>query len=597
MDTEIIATTVVKERLAFCDGLQSYINERDKEMLWDGHIYVFPKGTSNKENLIGRVPVQVKGKKVVSKKITDFSYSVEITALQKYLQDGGIIYFVVTFEENRTKTIFYKALLPFDLQRAIKNAANKKKKSIHLQKLPDDNDSIRQLFIAFLQDKKRQASQIVWSEEQAAKAVKDGGSFKFHILPKTQPKNYYEMMKEATTQDFYMYVETKDGIEFPFAKIESSFSSIAVTKIDIPVYVNEEKFYDNISYGYENGKSYIYIGQILKLPFGESVQKHTFKFSLKGTLNNRIVDSNFIIALSKYNQVKLGPDIAFDISVNNPQDVLNLKAINNSLNKVKAALEYFGVHTDLDMSNLSSEDNHVIDDLIRAFSGSTFKFNEKDLPILFYMNKKIGNIIVRVVAKKEKSGDVYRLFNAFSDEAHVRLEIENDDGKKVIIDPWSLFLYMKADDFLCSNVNYATILNSINTMDTRGKEIEIRNPESDESIGVNSMLLEVISAYDSQAKNNDELLQFALDIAETIESDVAATIINKYQVIRRMRDLTSDEIADLVALRRKHCEDKLIKCAISIILGEVNDAKKLLDELPEDEKKRITNYPIYRLLS
>ncbi len=603
MDTEVIATTAVKERLAFCDGLQSYINERDKEPLWDGHIYVFPKGTNSKEKLIGRVPVQIKGKeKAVNKKTTKLSYSVEVTALQKYLQDGGIIYFVVAFEKNRTKTIFYKILLPFDLQRAITSSANKKEMTINLQKLPEDDDSIRQLFIAFLQDKKRQATQIVWSEEQALRAVKDGGTLKFHILPRTQPKNDYDMMKEATTQDFYMYVETKDGVEFPFAKIEDSVSSVAMMEKDIPVYVNGEKFYDSISYGYENGRAYLYIGQVLKLPFaaaGETLQKHNFKFSLKGTLKNRITDSNFLLALSEYKWARLGADSTkpvLNIDLDNPKDILNLQGINDVLKKTQAALEYFGVHTDLEMSNLSAEENHAIDALIRGAAGEPLKFEEKNLPRLFYSNKRIGNVVIRILAKQEERSDAYRLFNAFSDNAHVRYEFEKEDGEKVIIDPWSLFLYMTADDFLCSNVNYAVILNSIKTMDGRGKEIEIRIPETEKTISVNSMLLEVINAYDSQVKKSNELLQFALDIAEVVESDAAVTVINKYQVIRRMRNLTSDEIADLVVLRRKHCDSKLIRCGISILLDEDHDARKLLNELSEEERRSITDYPIYRLL-
>lgn len=44
MDIEVLAITAVKERLAYCDGLMSYINERDKEPIWDGHIYVFQDG-------------------------------------------------------------------------------------------------------------------------------------------------------------------------------------------------------------------------------------------------------------------------------------------------------------------------------------------------------------------------------------------------------------------------------------------------------------------------------------------------------------------------------------------------------------------------
>lgn len=601
MDIEVIATTAVKERLAFCDGLQSYINERDREPLWDGHIYVFPKGANSKEKLIGRVPVQIKGKeKAVNKKTTKLSYSVEVTALQKYLQDGGIIYFVVAFEKNRAKTIFYKILLPFDLQRAIASAANKKEMTINLQKLPEDDDSIRHLFIAFLQDKKRQGAQIVWSEEQAAMVLKAGGSLKFHILPKTQPKNYYDVMKEATTQDFYMYVETKDGVEFPFAKIENRVSSAAVAKMDMPVYVNGEKFYDSISYGYENGTAYLYIGEILKLPFAEegaTAQKHSVQLALKGTLNSRIADSNFVIALSEYKQIQLGTDTVLDTNVDEPEDILNLKSINDILKKTKAALEYFGVHTDLDMSNLSAEDNHAIDALIRAASGEPLKFEQKDLPRLFYYNKRIGNTIIRILARQEENSDAYRLFNAFSDIAHGLYEFKKESGEKVIIDPWSLFLYMEAEDFLCSNVNYAAILNSIKAMDSKGKEIEIKDSVTKRSIGVAPMLLEVIKAYDSQVKKSSELLQFALDIAETIASDAAVAIINKYQVIRRMRNLTADEIADLVALRRKHFQDKLIRCAISILLGEEHEAKKQLNELSEEERKGITDYPIYRLLS
>jgi hypothetical protein len=44
VDTEVLASSTVKARLALCDGLLSYITERDKEPSWDGHIYVYPKG-------------------------------------------------------------------------------------------------------------------------------------------------------------------------------------------------------------------------------------------------------------------------------------------------------------------------------------------------------------------------------------------------------------------------------------------------------------------------------------------------------------------------------------------------------------------------
>jgi hypothetical protein len=599
VDTEIIATTALKERIAFCDGLQSYINERDKEPLWDGHIYVFPKGSNNKDKLIGRVAVQVKGKKkAISQKTVNMSYSVEVGSLKKYLQDGGVIYFVVAFTERYAKTIFYKVLLPFDLQRAIDNSGGKKSRNINLQRLPDNCDSIRQLFIAFIEDKKRQASQIVWSEKQAAEAVMAGGTMKFHISPSAQSKNYYDMMKEATLQDFYMYVETKDGVEFPFGKIERAYSSITTMKMDFPVYVNDEKFYDNISYGYENGKAYIYIGKVIKLPFadeGEKPSKHTFKFSLSGSLNSRIADSNFILAISENPKVCIGEKISFEISLDNSQEVSSLRTTNDVLKKIRAAFDYFGMLSDFDMSNLSEMDNRNIDILIRASLGNQVFFKEENLPRIFYENKKIGSITIRTVAKQEEDSNGYRLLNAFYDDAHVRLEYVDDNGKKVTVEPWSLFIHMKADDFLCSNVDYLCILKSISSMDVLGKEVEFKIPDTEKTIGANSMLLEVISAYDSQSFKDKKLLQFAIDLAEAIETGSLITMINKYQIIRRLRILSHEEIADLVNLRRKN-EDCLITCCIAIILGEIDTARTLLKKMSDTEKRRITEYPIYSLL-
>lgn len=600
VDTEIIATTAVKERLALCDGLQSFINERDKEPLWDGPIYVFPKDNNKKENLIGRVPVQVKGKKKdVTSKTTNVNYEIKVSALRKYLQDGGLIYFVVTFGVSKEKTIFYKVLLPYDIQQILKHAGKKQNTYISFQRLPEDDDSIRHIFIQFIHDKKRQATQIVLSEQQVAEAIKNGGSFKFHVLPKVQPRNSFDMLRETTTQDIYLYVETKEGVELPFSKIEQSFFSMAIEKKDIPVSVNGIKYYDSISYGYENGKAYFYVGQALKLPYaeeGEELRKQTIKFELKGTLNNRIIDSDFILALAENKEIRFGEQVIFNMSVDKSEDVENFKKINIELKKLKCALDYFGVHIDLDMDNLTAGDDKTIDVLIRASSGKPLSFNEKDLPHIFYSIKKLGNTSVRILVKKEKDSEEYVLSSAFSDEAHVTLEFMNNEGNKVIIEPWSLFVYMTAQEFLCSNIDYSTILKSIKSLDARGKEVEINDPETGKTIGTNAMLLEIISAYDSQSTKDYELLQFALDIAEAIESDAPATIINKFQVIKRMRNLTSEEIADLVVLRRRFIDNAMIKCGIAIVLGEADVARKLLDELTDEDRKRIIDYPIYKLL-
>jgi hypothetical protein len=59
--------------------------------------------------------------------------------------------------------------------------------------------------------------------------------------------------------------------------------------------------------------------------------------------------------------------------------------------------------------------------------------------------------------------------------------------------------------------------------------------------------------------------------------------------------LSSEEIADLVDLRRKS-EDDLVNCGVAIVLGETASARMFLEKMSDEEKRRITEYPIYQLL-
>ena len=66
--------------------MQSQFNRMDKEMSWDGYIWIFQKcGGQNKENFDDKVPVQIKGhidkeQKYINK--TRITYSVKITDLK-----------------------------------------------------------------------------------------------------------------------------------------------------------------------------------------------------------------------------------------------------------------------------------------------------------------------------------------------------------------------------------------------------------------------------------------------------------------------------------------------------------------------------------
>ena len=98
------------------------INENDREPSWDGNVEVYRKAgnTHNKEDLILRVPIQVKGHINNNLKKKAITYSVDISDLRNYLNDGGTVFLVVYIdEEGAHSQIYYNSLLPYDLRKII----------------------------------------------------------------------------------------------------------------------------------------------------------------------------------------------------------------------------------------------------------------------------------------------------------------------------------------------------------------------------------------------------------------------------------------------------------------------------------------------
>ena len=86
-------------------------NSMDKEMSWDGYIWIYKKqnGKQDKENFDDKVPVQIKGhvdrdKKYINK--TGITYSVSIADLRVYFRDRGVMYFEIFMSEDGKKKSF-----------------------------------------------------------------------------------------------------------------------------------------------------------------------------------------------------------------------------------------------------------------------------------------------------------------------------------------------------------------------------------------------------------------------------------------------------------------------------------------------------------
>lgn len=136
------------------DEMDELLQSNDKGPSWDGDIILYSNKDLKDENIIHRIPTQVKGKNnenlLNRSRIT---YPVAYKNLRNYFNDGGVCYFVIVISDNgETANIFYNALTPIKLQSLLKGTEEKRPdqtKNIPLNRLKNNNKD--ELFTILLQ--------------------------------------------------------------------------------------------------------------------------------------------------------------------------------------------------------------------------------------------------------------------------------------------------------------------------------------------------------------------------------------------------------------------------------------------------------------
>lgn len=192
--------------------LNPYLNSGDTEPSWDGFIYVLEKKNEYNKNKLGKVPVQVKGKYSDELSRKSISFSAEIRDLENYLQDGGVLYFVIYINEKSEVTFYYAQLEPIKIKEIlVSSKLPSGKKSIKLKKLPSDTIAIVNIFKSFLFHRKKQMSFI------------DGDLYTFESLSKDHKKveltftltglalNQHNMQDYVDTNNVYLYAKIPES--------------------------------------------------------------------------------------------------------------------------------------------------------------------------------------------------------------------------------------------------------------------------------------------------------------------------------------------------------------------------------------------------
>lgn len=593
MDLENLATSAIKESIALTDTMSPFINDGDREPVWDGHIYIYYDKAKRIEN-VKKVPVQVKGKKAKDLKQEVIHYSLGISYLQDYLDDGGVFFFVVLISPSgRRKQIYYAALLPIKLRLMLSDIKdNQKTKSFELKKFPDDNNRKTMILLNFYENMQKQTSfrhaKLLSQEELHRQGLLESISLTVTGYGK-KPKDILDLIFEV--DDLYMYANIKGGA-IPQPLEEMPVAVHMTEDVIKDVSTGGVKYYKKIRRIKSKNQLEIIIGKSVHLRMIENNRVLRIDFKPTTILEDALIDIPFILSLAENLQIEIG-DIPINLDgISSLFPAERMEALRSALDYYRRLEKVFDVlhlAKNRDIAKFSHEDNRNSDRLYDAILNrkqiSGLKKNIPYVALIEYADTKLA-----LVFKPTENEGTYEITDYFSDNSYELFRI-GENGERLTT---SKFVNMTAENFLSiGNVDYEAILDSF--------KCYADEPYCTDEATL--LLLQMILAYDKSQDRRTDILEHAEKMAkwlvENESSDSILMKMNYLQIQKRKRKLTELEEGELVEIAEgTSLQDKKqefsIKLGANLLLDNQRAAEFFYNKLDDEGKLQFQLYPIWR---
>lgn len=585
MDVEVIATSAVENLLSRNPYLKTIIGSNDKTPIWDGNIFVYRNRNCNKknENLIGKVPVQIKGRKVKKIENQNVKFRIDFESIKKFYTDGGVIFFVVYITSSIEK-IYYNALLPLDLARLIKKNNQQRTLEIELRSIPMEERALADIFLDFIINSKKQSGTLLSNFlyiddiENIENEIKQ---FKFSYS--TVEPNNSRPFKELTMRDIYVYMEPK-GIGNPIP-VDKFSNAIVNIERKLEVAVREQVYFKDAFVQWEKGVPSIRCGKAIRISMPSieksGYQNFNFKIIFKGTLDERLRDLCFVRDILENKEISINKS-TIPIKNFSFESKRELYKRINDLKLLKQRLKYYGVKTDLDLDKLTDKDNIKLSLIMEEYPPmNKYKIDLSESRLL---KMRIANILIILMIEVDEEKGYYKIKDFFSYNWKFSYVLE---GTTEHI-PISQFLVLDKEDLLADNIDAQRIMDSIKKHHSKNRNIDY----------VNTLLLEAIKAYDENSAQQAQLRCLIENLSDWLyeESKEDYIFLNLAQVKYRLGELTEQIIDKLISIRKAYQDNIGMLAGISILLDEKELAKDLINKMNEKEKELFMTFPIYYLL-
>ena len=578
-----------KEYIVDSEVISQFIDENDKEPCWDGHIYLYSEPQKDKKHLIGRIPVQIKGTEVrrfISKK---YHFKIEVDDLKAYLHEPTVYIVCQEKENSKERKLFYRRLLPETIKNILKGKEKQNSVSVLMHSVPESLIEFENLMKVFHGDSKKQLS-FADKKSLTMDDARKRGINEFSFLMPTKIMSPIELMKYASTHTSFIYAKIdKDlDIEVPIADGPFSFKFRQDVKKEIAV--NGKIFYDSYTNEIIDGKMIISINDflILTLPLEN---KKEIKLEIKNHLNSlksSIKEHDFLLAIHDAGELTIN-GFTIKLKINEKNNIEQIRQKVFQWKRLQKVLEILHVNKDLDLSSITEEQGQFIDILIDTFlNKNSISIEKKENTILL---QEISNVklLMYIYTNSEGKGV---LGDFFDHRIDIRYQVNTSKTIKA-----SPFSYLQNEDLWvkCDNIPYEMQISSYKNLGGDYEHIyELANLD----------LLSMIKAYDVVEKDDTHKKAQLLEAINNLDNWLLSTdksderhlihTINHYQIIKRHRCYTEDEIDSIKSLYTNDEISMQIKVCLSLLLDDMQSFHTWYENCTDSEKTQLKSWPIWR---
>lgn len=589
-DIETLATGTIEKLISKTDYLVPYITKKDKGPSFDGYICAYRKkgGNHSKNDCLGQAWVQIKGCMCKNIESERKKFSVSLTDMRLYLQEGGVLFFVVYIAEDEDgEFIYYSKLLPYDLKKELQKHGGQKSVSIDLKPFPQNRVDVSDLVINFIRDRDKQRVAIHSEDVTVSQLETNGKMNSLSLGYSSTCINDNFPMDYLMNHDFYVYADIGYGLEIPIEHIDR-FES-ATTIVQRKICVKNKQYYSSYKIQYKKGMRQICFGEALKLTEYTEDLKLKIDFKPEGTLGQCINDEEFLLDAIENNEIIIDErPLRITKNVDRLLEKINpdkLKANLQYLRKIKDILLRLHVKKELQFNSIEKKDELNIRRLISAI-------DENNLVELKDTGKiigkyTIGNIKLLMFAIKDKDSGLFKMYDFF--DSPIEAKGISPDNKEFASTPC---VHLTAENLLeFDNIDCDIIMERIRKV---FYTIYFENQ-------LTNFLLQIIKAYDLNGLPSIKYMKLARQINEYIKTkslaqDKSNIILNDMQLKKRENQLSSQDVEMINVVIRKAMtlQNERVLAGAYLLLDRQEEARKHYNLLAKEERKEFDQFPICR---